>query len=387
MKKILSVIICFSISIPGYAKGSYRDKQSNDHCLAPLGAREIFPGLLNRKDDAQSKKVNPLLDIEIEPIINASKKIEDNVFHHADQWHSFVFNPQMPDSKILPAHGDSSFWPGSLGITRSSLMDLGVVSVIGRSMPSTDFLGRPIHRKQKKKYNLGNVFEAFIGAPEECLELLEKRLTKPRRTHKEILHNHQVISDLIQSAAGAKESDKIRSLQKMLNLIKEFSKVKKRFYIELGNLRDKHYISNHMVRAGSKEPHKHGYPYPDVTIPLILLGQMIDIISQIDVLLSDNASGIPAAWKKKITDFLQRKKIKTFLKKKNFMDNARTFQNPYLFGPEQYIDPGLPDERKGYGSPYDFAGIENDFESDLDNKENNLRTDETHKPSYDQKLL
>ncbi|MBI4430185.1 MAG: hypothetical protein HY587_00545 [Candidatus Omnitrophica bacterium] len=245
--------------------------------------------------------------------------------------------------KNLPAYGDQNFWPGRLGIAQSDLDNLGVGGVAGKKYSSVDAFGHSRPREFKKHRNLEGVFGRFEGAPEESLEILEERLKFPRRTHRDILYQQNLLHSFIDSVQPREGETKAERIRKLVALVSEYSSAKKQFYKELFWLRDKHYERNRGKSFGYVLD-KHRMPYPDVAMPLLLVGKMIVLLQEIDAHLPESQDGVIGSGKKSFQLFFSREDVKSFLEKKYFLSIASASANPWFFSDRN--DPGFSEKTR-----------------------------------------
>jgi len=225
-------------------------------------------------------------------------------------------------SRELPKYGDSNFWPGRM---KMQMQDLGNLELVSVSM----FFGRP----HLGDWLFKNVFPIFEKAEPEVQRILQRKLSNPARTHKEVLKERQTLAAMLELAEvkGGEEEEPL--LERLMKLIKSYQKTKNDFYYELQILRSYHYpYFSLYAKRPIDTPAKYNKPYPDVVPSLIKLGKIILTLQEIERTIPDHDSPIIKKWKGKIQEVLARKELRPFLERPHFLEAITDWRiGPYVF--------------------------------------------------------
>jgi len=197
-------------------------------------------------------------------------------------------------------------WTGRMGIRTQDLANLGLIS--GGWISS---------------WELENIFPGFGEAPEEVRQILIRKLSSPSLSQKEIWESQEVIKALLLGIPASDKEGQIIFIKHISGLIEEYSKIKDEFYKQLEYLRDKHYPMH--WSGGIRE---HDDPWPEVTEPLMHLGQIIIVLQELIEIIPNSPNPTLERWKENISQTLARPELKPFLEKKDFLKAVSHWPDP-----------------------------------------------------------
>jgi hypothetical protein len=242
-----------------------------------------------------------------------------------------------------PKFGDRDFWPGPMPLEKQTLKDLEVLS---QSFFESGWL-------------LENVMASFNVASKEVKKKLQEKLAHPARTHKEILQQRIALKALLE----VPDENWPETLDKLVGLVRRYSELKKRFLLDLVDLRTYHYpyfcFWMHRVKFPIHKPDEYREPYPDVTPALITLGRIIILLRKVYKTLPDkaalatmpeNSAKVISQWKRKIRKTLKRKELEPFIRRKALLKvfaDIRT--SPYVFLAPDELERFIRSEKGMYG--------------------------------------
>jgi len=230
-----------------------------------------------------------------------------------------------------PVYGDTNYWFGNLRITLNDLANLGLIK------------RRYEYGMPKDSWQLDDVFSQFRSAPKEVLKRLITRIQKPERNHAKIKTEHDKITGIIRLMEEHYGEQATKKLESLSDLVKTYSlqnsnrradpwlgKSPSAFGEALRILRNKHYpkgkwYSNNDSR--NRSLYDQMDDFPETTRVLIHLAIMVLIQKEIYEMLPEDATGIIKEWKDDMRRFLNRKEIRSFLEREQFLELALQVYN------------------------------------------------------------
>lgn len=250
-----------------------------------------------------------------------------------------------------PIYGERDYWPGRMKIEDETLVDLEVLKVSNAGL---------LGNEKKTEWLLQNVFPHFSQASPETQRILQKQLSHPRRTHRQIEEARAPLQALMQAIGEETSAPSLKRLDEIIDLISEYSETKERFLLDLEDLRSYHYPYYSVYRKRPEHsPQKFREPYPEVTPALISLGRIILLLKEINEALPESDSPVIKKWKEKIQKTLNRPELKSFLRRRKFLGVL----NSWWLTPYDFVKPeDLEEYRKGQGK-YDLRFEESEERS------------------------
>jgi DNA mismatch repair ATPase MutS len=260
-----------------------------------------------------------------------------------------------------PTYGDENYWYGNLGISVNDLANLGLIR------------RRYEYGLAKDSWYLDDVFSQFRGAPSETIKRLIAQIQKPERNRARIVAEHEKILAIIDFMQRHYGDQTVKKLESLRNLVGTFSLQNSNrradpfmgggsessFGEAMRILRNKHYPMGKWYEDGNprnRPLYEQMDDFPETTRVLLHLAIMILVQKEIYELLPEDATGAIKEWRDNLKKFLDRKDIRPFLEREQFLELA-----------VQVYNAGIP---RNIAHKYDMDRDDSEFSRQIDDRRN-----------------